>query len=123
MIQVQRNKLEQETISFQPKEDVEELVADLFRKLNGYHDQVRGRERGINTALDFSIDDTLETIDRLRSPLAGKRLDGQQLSDQELNRLEILNMLTEQILSLLMPEPVESAEVKLALEHARKLLT
>ena len=123
MIQVQRSKLQQETISFQPKEDVGELVADLFRKLNGYHVQIRSRERGINTALDFSIDDTLETIDRLRSPLAEKRLEGQPLSNQELNHLEILNSLTEQILSSLMPEPVESAEVKLALEHARKLLT
>lgn len=123
MIQVQRNKHQQKAVSFQPKEDVRELVADLFRKLNGYHVQFHSREAWINTALDFSIDDTLETIDRLRSPLAEKRLEGKPLSNQELNRLEILNSLTEQILSTLMPEPVESAEVKLALEHARKLLT
>ena len=74
-----------------------------------------------NTALNFFIDDALETIDRIRGPLAQKRLEGKQFSESEFVNLEILNSLTNKILSLLTPEPEEPTEVRLAVEYAKRI--
>ena len=97
------------------------MITELYWKINGYYIVNRNNEIGINTALNFSIDDALETIDRIRGPLAEKRLEGKQFSESESVNLKILDSLTDKILSLLTPKPEESAEVRLALEYAKRI--
>lgn len=118
MIQSQHNKNRQDTISFHPKEEMAEVVADLYRRINGFYNS----EIDHNTESNFSIDNALDTIDRFRSPLAEKRLEGEQFSEIEITYLEILDSLTDKLLSLQAQMPEESVEVRLALEHAKRVV-
>lgn len=72
---------------------------------------------------DIPISEVLEIVDEYRIPLAEKRLDGKQLTEKEFIYLEILDLLTDIILSGITPEPSEPFDVKLALEYAQQLST
>lgn len=64
------------------------------------------------------MDEILEIIDTYRIPLAEKRLAG-ELTERERISLEMLDSLTDTLLSV--PEPDEPLDVKLALEYAQCL--
>lgn len=121
MIQAQHNRNQQNANSFSPKEDLGEIIADLYKKVNGFRFENLVENDIGETASNFSLDDTLETIDRARSPLAEKRLEGQMLTTMEFVHLDLLDSLTDKIQSLMMQEPGESIDVKLALEQAKRV--
>lgn len=121
MIPAQHNKFLQGINSFHPQEELGEVISKIYQKVRGYHLNCRNSDLDVDTSFNFPIDDTLEIIDGIRSPLAEKRLEGQPLSESDLKRLEMLDSLTDEILSLVMQEPKESIEVRLALDHAKRV--
>jgi hypothetical protein len=67
------------------------------------------------------MNEILEIIDKYRIPLAEKRLKGEVLTEKEYIYLEILDSLTDNILSQISPEPDEPLDIKLALEYAQRV--
>ena len=121
MLQALHNKNIQNSISFNFNEDMEDVVARIYQKIIGLNYKVDSGEIGRNTALNFPMDEYLDTIDRFRSPLAMKRLEDVEFTESEFNDLQLLDSLTGRILSLLTPIPEESIEEKLALEYAKRV--
>ena len=64
----------------------------------------------------------LEIIDRIRIPLAIKKIDGERLSFRDECYLSMTETLVDRILNSISPIPEESSEVKTAMIHAKSLL-
>ncbi len=102
--------------------NLSEVVASLYKKVHGYCWKLFTTEEVSDNLFDNTpMNEVLEIIDEYRIPLAEKRLDREELTEKELTYLEILDSLTDSILSGIAPEPSEPLDVKLALEYAKKL--
>jgi hypothetical protein len=89
--------------------------------VQGYSQKEEVNYTRINTSVNVSEEELLEAIDQIRFPLAEKRLEGEELSETQLIYLEVLDSLTDKVLSRFAPEPEESIDVKLALVEARRI--
>lgn len=115
MLQAQHNGNTYDVSSFKaPIEEISELASNVYKKVNGWEP--------MGTLTGFTADETLEIIDRIRIPLAGKKFDGQRLSLKEESYLTMMETLTDKILNSIAPVPEESPEVRSAMLHAKRLL-
>lgn len=121
MLQTQHKGNKEYNITFKQDENLGEDVSRIYKLVQGYSQKEEVNYTRINTSVDVSEEELLEAIDQIRFPLAEKRLEGEDLSETQLIYLEILDSLTDKVLSRFAPEPEESIDVKLALEEAKRI--
>jgi hypothetical protein len=73
----------------------------------------------IVSSRDFSLESSLEEIERIRKPLALRRIKGEALSKAENAFLRSMDSV---LAMLLEPQEKEPEEVRYALEYAKKIL-
>jgi hypothetical protein len=110
--------------SFRSKgmDNLGEIVASLYQKVHGYCWELFHKDKEtVNLFADTPMSEILEIIDQYRIPLAEKRLDGVELTEKEYVYLNMLDSMTDSILSGISPKPEQPIDVKLALEEAKRV--